>query len=225
MNETQWAFEDAAIQRNEERRYDEMKAIMDAVRDEVISVLGVNLMPVEDPHTGLLRLPQEGEYLPLMLGMGREDVVAGILKKQGEYHTQEQVRQDLEVEGSEFVTDRESEPELTPEELEAFMAEGDIQFDNEPDELQESLSWGDPMMQKMLESLVVSKEDLDAEQIDLMPRRARTIGQARRELREEAKRKKDVGETEEIPVRIESEGSLDEIPAKRKRSRVVIETD
>ena len=186
MNDTQWLFELEAMNLQDKERYDDLKLMSEVVKKQVISMLGLNLLPVEDEETGLLRQPKEHECLPLALLMGREEVVMAIKERQEAFRVQEEVRSQLQESG-ESLGSSESENksgvvEMSPEELEEFMKdEGDAEFENAPEEVYKALNWGGKGTQFFLENLVLAKEDLGDDPLEEKP--VRKIGEARQDLK------------------------------------------
>ena len=81
MNNTQWLFELESLYHREETRYEEISAFSKIIKQGVATMLGLNLMPMED-KIGVdangddiirYRRPNEDEYLPFSLMVGRED--------------------------------------------------------------------------------------------------------------------------------------------------------
>lgn len=183
MNDTQWVFELEAMNLQDVERLDDLRVLSKIVRHQVVTMLGLNILPVEDEETHLLREPEDSECLPLVAFIGREDILTAIKQKRDEYENQQVVQAQL----------RASDPlrgpgkkvdtgvvEMSPEELEQFMNdEGDIEFENAPEDLLKAMRWGDKGSQMLLENLVLSKEDLGD---DPFASKARTIGKAREDL-------------------------------------------
>jgi len=174
MNDTQWLFELESMYAREEQRYEEMKVLFKLVKQSLVELLGLNLMPVEDeiPVEGQLntsalgdekvfrrlRQPKENEILPLSILLGNPEIVAEIVKRQQELHTQ----QDIE--------ERQSKGEvvqMTPDELDGFMkeglAEGDIEFLDDIDQIKQSALVDSPEFKWMHEMFVkpLSEKDED----------------------------------------------------------------
>jgi hypothetical protein len=224
MNDTQWTYELWAMNKADEERLQESKFLMDNVKESVVNMLGLNLMPVEDAQTKLLRRPREDEYIPLMLGLGREELVGAVLEARQQLHIQEQVQAQIEREGGTVGPSPSSSAvvEMSPEELESFMRDGDIEFENTPEEIAKALSWGTRETQLVLENLVLAKEDVDSGD-PLEQRPARTIGQARKDL---IIKSRDTGPRPEmIQVKIRSEAAAEGDFEKTDRLRVVLKTD
>jgi hypothetical protein len=129
MNETKWALEYETLKLKEKRKADEFGEIYKAVRREIINLLGLNIMPLEDSETGLLRRPNENEYTPMVIFTAREGIVEAFIQKNDELRSQEEVEKELEEESV-----KESDKPLSPEELDDFFKD-DIVFLDDPEEL------------------------------------------------------------------------------------------
>jgi hypothetical protein len=205
MNDTQWVFELEAMNLQDKERYDELRLLSDITKKQIISMLGLNLLPVEDEKTGLLRQPEENECLPLAIMLGRDDILSAIKDRQEQYHTQETVRAQLEesdaIRGPSERVDT-GAVELTPEELEEFMKDdGDVEFENAPEDLLKAMKWGGRDAQMLLENLVLSKDDLGDDPLKDLP--ARTLGKARSDIKDSLKKRPVVSslEVEEVELR------------------------
>lgn len=194
MNDTQWVFELEAMNLQEKERYDDLRMISNLLKKEVITMLGLNQLPVEDPHTKLLRRPEDHECLPLIAFIGSEVALSTIKQKQEELENQEHVQQQLAaldpLTGS-------SEPvdlginEMSPEQLDEFMKdEGDVEFENAPADFLKSMQWGGHDTQALLEHLVLSKDDLGEDPLNPSP--GRTIRQARADVKSQLRSKRQV---------------------------------
>jgi len=206
MNDTQWVFELEAMNVQEKQHYDDIRMISENVRRQVISMLGLNLLPVEDPETKLLRPPEDHECLPLVALIGRDDALQTIKTRQDEYQVQREVQKQLEasspIRGSKKDT---GVVELSPEELETFMQdEGDVEFENAPEDILKAMKWGGKESQMLLESLVLSKDDLGDDPLVEAP--ARTIGQVRNDWRSK-KGKPEVQKIEVEEVNLKGSGA------------------
>lgn len=205
MNDTQWVFELEAMNLQDKERYDDIRMLSEITKKQIISMLGLNLLPVEDEKTGLLRQPEEHECLPLAIMLGRDDILAAIKERQEQYHTQEEVREQLEA--SDALRGPSEKPdtgvvEMTPEELDEFMQdEGDVEFENAPEDLLKSMKWGGRGTQMLLENLVLSKDDLGDDPLVDLP--ARTLGKARLDIKDSLKKRPVVSgiEVEEVELR------------------------
>jgi len=222
MNDTQWVFEMETIRQEESKRYEDIRMMADIVRDQMVRMLGLNLCPVEDPETGLLRMPEGHEMMPLAVMTGRDDVLQIIRERHEELMTQEDVRAQL---GPGAPEDAGGIVELTPEELQSFMDDsGDVEFDSTPEELQKAMGWGDAFSQQYLESTVLNKDDIEEGTLDAA---ARTIGQARADIRREAakNRESEVAPVETILVEIMSDRAAEQTVPEEGRPVVVVDTD
>jgi len=227
MNDTQWVFELESMNLEDEEKLKQMSELTEIIRESVANMLGLNLLPVEDVETGLLRKPVQDEYVPLALALGRADYVKMVMEKREEFAMQEQERFKLMDEGllSPGAPSKADDiVERTPEELEEFMKdEGDIDFENTPEEMQKLMDWGSKETQAYLENIVLNKDDIDETATDLQP--ARTIGRARRDLIDEVRKEKSEGNSTSIPIRIESDSIMGGIPEKPERSRIVVDIE
>ncbi len=211
---------------DDERKFEEMRTVTTLVKDGAINLLGLNGAPIEDEETGLLRPMGSGEFLPLALLIGRDDVLQGVHEQWGQYRNQEEERAKLQAEG--IVTGVKPKDagvnEMTPDELDEFM-EMEPEFDNTPEELQQMMNWGSPDTQFYLENLVMNKDDIDEHALERQP--ARTVGRARKDLinkvkaeQQEERDRKPVS----MPIQIESDSILEQTPEKRVKSRITLET-
>jgi hypothetical protein len=104
MNDTQWLFELESLNYGEEKRYDELNIMAKMIREAAVSILGLNLMPIEEElpvelgggldETGKpimrLRSPNENEIIPLAIMTGREEILSEILKRSKEMGMQDE---------------------------------------------------------------------------------------------------------------------------------------
>ena len=224
MNDTQWVFELESMNLEDEEKLKQMSELTELIRESVANMLGLNLLPIEDEETGLLRKPDMDEYVPLALATGRDDYVQMVMEKRKEFTTQELERFRLMESGlgSSGVPASEGEvSEMSPEQLETFMKdEGDVEFENTPEEMQQFMGKENQMY---LDHLVLNKDDIDEASPE--PQKARTVGKARKDLIEEVRRDraKDGGTT--IPLKIESDSILGGIPEKSSRSKITVEME
>lgn len=227
MNDTQWVFELESMNLEDEEKLKQMSELTEIIRESVANMLGLNLLPVEDEETNLLRKPEQDEYVPLALALGRDDYVKMVMEKRQEFSNQELERFKLSEEGlrSPGVSSAASDVnEMTPEQLEKFMEDdGDIEFENTPEEIQKLVNWGSKETQAYMENLILDKDDIDTFATELQP--ARTIGRARRDLIDEVRRDRASPEGKSIPIRIESDSIMGGIPEKPERSRITVETE
>lgn len=129
MNETKWMFEYEVLRMKEERRAEEVGTMFKAIRKELLNILGLNLMPMEDEN-GLLRRPDENEYIPLAVMTAREGFIEAFVQRNDDLKQQEEAAKDLENEETLGVSDAMSE-----EELDEFMKD-EVVFLDDPAELQ-----------------------------------------------------------------------------------------
>jgi hypothetical protein len=148
MNETKWMFEYEVLRMKEERRVEEVGTLFKAFRKELINLLGLNLMPMEDPETHLLKRPGENEYVPLAVMTSREGFVEAFVQRNDELRQQEEAAKDLETEASSGKTEM-----MDEEELEKFLEE-DIVFLDDPVELQKYAVRSSPETQWINENIV-----------------------------------------------------------------------
>lgn len=214
MNDTQWTFELWSMNKQDEERFKETEAMIEVVETKVARALGIDLMPVEDPETHLLRRPERGEYVPFLIAAGREDFVKAVIEKRQEFETQEDVRVQVEREGgAQGLGD-----EMSPEELEKFM-QSDAEGENTPAELKKLMSWGGRTNQILLENLVLAKEDVDSGD-PLDKGSARTLGKARQDLVKqymESPQKEDL-----MSVKLSTSPAPDDAPTPKDRIKVVL---
>lgn len=206
MNDTQWVFELEAMNLQDKEHYEDLRLFSDIVKKQIVALLGLNLLPVTDEKTGLLRQPEDNECIPLIIGIGRDDILTAIKERQEEYHVQQEVASQLRSSDS-LVGDGLPEDsgvvEMTPEELEEFMHdEGDIEFENAPEDILKAMNWGGKSTQMMLESLVLSKEDLGDDPLKSAP--ARTIGEVRQDIKKRLKKNPVVSKIEVEEVQLSS---------------------
>ena len=227
MNDTQWVFELESMNLEDEEKLKQMSELTEVIRESVANMLGLNLLPVEDEETGLLRKPEQDEYVPLALALGRDDYVKLVMEKREEFANQEQERFKLMEEGllsPGVSSESDGIIERTPEELEEFMKDdGDIDFENTPEEMQKLMDWGSKETQAYLENIVLNKDDIDETATDLQP--ARTIGRARQDLIAEVRKERSAGDSTSIPIRIESDSIMGGIPEKPERSRIKVDIE
>lgn len=177
MNDTQWLFELESLYAKEEQRYEEIQVLADTARKGLVHMLGLNLMPVaeeipfeerdieyagsvgEDKIFTRLRQPEDHEFIPLSILMGREEIIAEIIKRQQELFDQEELVK--KEEAGEV-------PQMTPEELDAFMNEdldGDMMFLDNPVDLEKKMIWESEEMQKLNAALVKPMTEKDKDLI------------------------------------------------------------
>lgn len=158
MNETQILWELENVREMDREKYEEFINIGKIVRQSVINVLGLNLMPIEDEE-GNLRRMREGEFMPLMMGVGQPELLKSIVEKMQELDVIEKEAENIELE-----TDPgyEGDRPMTPEELDSFMSGGDIEFVDDPEEFEKYVAWNSVEAHKIRESLIKPLEDDDS---------------------------------------------------------------
>ncbi|MDC1300029.1 hypothetical protein N8Z24_00825 [bacterium] len=190
MNDTQWLFEAESLCKAKERSNEEKMLIARLVKSGLINLLGLNLMPVTEdlspeeqaifdkfggsPEEGYrLRKAGEDEFIPFVLLAGREEVISEIIKKNKELIDQEKA-DEVKTSGN----------EMTPEELDALMAEDakkfaektleseeDVpEFITDPKDLEKFMKWKttpgvDETMNELVEPLTDNSELFDDESI------------------------------------------------------------
>jgi hypothetical protein len=153
MNDTRWAFEYETLRLKETRRSEEVGTIFKAGRRELINLLGLNMMPLEDPETHLLRRPGENDYIPLAVMTAREGMVEAFIQKNEELMQQEQAAKDLELEETTGKAEM-----MSSEELDDFMKE-DIVFLDDPEELKKRAVMASPETKWLTNNVVKTLED------------------------------------------------------------------
>jgi len=148
MNDTQWLFEFESYAQSKEARYEEYKVIMDAWRNMLISLLGLNLLPIEEEEGGRLRMPTQDEIMPLSLIMGREEVVSHISKKLEDFRMQSDVDESMEI----------GEDTSIDEIEEAFP---DLIFSDDPNAMKNFKFFHDPDIRKTQEAWVLPLDKKD----------------------------------------------------------------
>ena len=152
MNSTQVLAELEHLHIEKERREDELLIIGKFVRNAMVNMLGLNLMPIEDPETGLFRRPNENEIIPLVAMIGNSE----LLKVMSERHDALLEQEKLEEEG---IPVGEDIQEMSPEELDDYLNE-DLQFVSD-EELEKRLVWNDPHTQNLIKQVVKIREDAE----------------------------------------------------------------
>lgn len=108
LNETQLFFEAESINIEAEKKYEDMALVARAAKKAVISLLGLNIMPVEDSVTGLLRMPEDHEVIPLIAAIGHEGILKEVKQRFEDMEAQDlaldQVDKEKEL-GEEVATD------------------------------------------------------------------------------------------------------------------------
>ena len=180
MNDTQWLFELESLYAKEEQRYEEIQVLTDVARKGLVSILGLNLMPIEEEvpvedrdieYVGAigedkvftkLRQPKDHEFLPLSILMGREEIIAEIVKRQQELQDQDEL--DAKEESGESV-------HMTPDELDDFMNDGlddgDMVFLDSAVDLEKKMLWESEETQKINRALVLPMSAKDNDLLEM----------------------------------------------------------
>lgn len=153
MNETRWLFEVESLRSLKERADQEKIDALKFIKKSVVNMLGLNLMPMVDEETGLLRRPEEDEIYPLVAAIGREDFIKALSEKYEELTMQEEVIEEM---GSEGVRPG-SDPSLDHEELDDFM--GDIEFVDDPVEYKKKAVWNSKITKDYINNNVLPLDD------------------------------------------------------------------
>lgn len=125
MNETQWAFEYESLNIVDEQKYEDLSLMAKAAKKAAIQLLGLNILPVKDEKTGLLRIREDHEVVPLLAAICREEVAKEIAERFEDLQVQESVQEQLKLEA-------ESGINMTAEAFDEFMS-SDIDFVDEPE--------------------------------------------------------------------------------------------
>lgn len=152
MNDTQLIAELECLYMKEESRAKEIELL----KNSIINILGLNMVPVNDPVTGKLRMPEENEIMPLAALIGSPELLSEVAKKHQEMMEEQKVEEELELEGLGEVK------EWTPEELEDFINE-DSEFDfiDDPEAFRKHMIWNSLETKQALSSMVVPLESLE----------------------------------------------------------------
>jgi len=153
MNDTRWVHEIESLSIAEEEKAEEISTIARMVRQSLINLFGLNLMPLEDPETKKLVRMSEGEFVPLVVFTGREEIMKVASERQVDLQEQDKAEGDLDKEA------RGEEVPMTPEELDEFM-KGDVEFEDDWETLEKRAVWNSPETKKFLENNVLPLEQL-----------------------------------------------------------------
>jgi len=150
MNETRWLMELEGIRIHKERKFEELVETAKVIKDSVIHLLGLNLMPVMDEETGLWRRPNDNEIMPLLAAIAREDVVKTVAERYNEMEIQQQVSEEIEA----------GVGIIPPEELDEFM--GDIEFIDDEELMRKKSVWDSKETKQYLKQSVLPLEEKDS---------------------------------------------------------------
>lgn len=152
MNQTKWMFEYESLCMQEEQKQEDIVNMYKAVREGLINILGLDLMPIED-EDGKLRRPLSGEFMPLSVMIAREDIITKLSERIEEMRSLEDVDEELL---------EESEQPMSSEELEDFLKE-DIVFLDDPEEMRRRSALSAPeskwVLSNVIKPLPVSAEE------------------------------------------------------------------
>jgi len=165
MNDTQWLFEYEGLKYAEECKLEEYKAISQYIKKGFISMLGLDLFPIEeevgtDPAGQPImkyRRPEDHEIMPLAVYVGREEILAEVAKRHQELALQEKADSG-EVE-EEFVAS-----DMSLEDLDGLFgsdSDSDISFPTGPEDIRKHNIWNSATTQATLKSMFVEKSDSD----------------------------------------------------------------
>lgn len=150
MNETRWLFEVESLRSFKERSDQEKLDAIQYIKKSVINILGLNLMPIQDEKTGLLRRPEDDEIYPLVAAMGREDFIKALAERYEEMTIQEDVKEELDTEMTGL-------DKMDVDELDEFI--GDIEFVDDPEASRKKSVWHSETTQNYIKSNVLPLEE------------------------------------------------------------------
>ena len=126
LNSVQLDFEYEGYIKASETRVEDRIETYKLVKSTLIQLLGLNLMPVLDDQTGRLRLPDDGEIMPLSMIIANDAMLKEMTEKLQQYSEEQKV---LEEGGSdEGVSIGAMYEGTTPEDFEQLV--GDIDFES-----------------------------------------------------------------------------------------------
>lgn len=137
----------------EEQKYEDIVNLFKAVRTGLITILGLDIMPIED-EDGRLRRPKENEYMPLSMMIANESIMNLLSERTEALKTQDDVDDAVE-----------RDEDLSVEELDSFIQE-DIVFLDDPEELKKRLAMAAPeskwVAKNVIKPLPVTSEEAAA---------------------------------------------------------------
>lgn len=151
LNDTQVLAEIENLRLEKERREEEILLIGKFLKRSMVNMLGLNLMPLEDPDTGLLRRPEENEIIPLVALIGNPELLKVMNERQELLAEQEKVEEEMGKPGK--------VQELSPEELDDYINE-DLLFVDEK-ELEKHLVMNSPHTQNLIKQVVRIREEVE----------------------------------------------------------------
>lgn len=151
MNSTQWVFEYLSYIEEQDKRYEEINALVDVIKSLMINLFGLNISPIEevDEKTGVTRLrpPEEHEFTPLSALLASPEMLEAIMKKHDELQSQQTVEAQLEKEVE----------VLTAEDIDKQL--GDIDFLEDTETLLKKHAWESPGAKNLRNLFVSPLED------------------------------------------------------------------
>ena len=152
LNETQWRFEWESLQNAEKDHHEELKDGLEAIRRLLTGVLGLDLMPREEPETGYLRRPEPDEYTPLSLLVARSEWVKELADRMDALEEQTKLKEEeaLGIGGIEELEELEKE----------LLDSGDLVFIDDPDELRKYNAWNSPASKHIREHMILPLEEV-----------------------------------------------------------------
>ena len=161
MNTTQWLFELEGLYHRDEVRFEELTALGKIIKYGAISMLGLNLMPVEE-STGTdqagdpilkYRHPNEDEFMPLSIFSGREEIIAEVMKRQEALAQQQSIG--YTDTPADFDTPILKSTPMDLDELDFFIEEGlGTAGIEDSEELRKHQIWNSKDTKRVLDSLV-----------------------------------------------------------------------
>ena len=145
MTELQWAAEMAQYEVSHNTKYEEIEQIFESAKAVLASYLGLNIVPVQDEQTGLYRMPDTNEIMPLSFFVARRELLQDVSEKLEALENQET----LNVIDGEVTLDE----DMTPEELDA-MFESDLDFFDDEESLRKFVGWESPEAQQLRKQLI-----------------------------------------------------------------------
>lgn len=131
MNDSRWIFEWEGLLLTEEEKREEFIDLFELFKKSIINILGLDITPVLDEETGMLRRPNKDEFLPLSVLCGRKEIVNEMSTKISDMIEQE------ENPPSNTIGSLEELEELERSQLD----DGDIEFSDDPEALRKFLAW------------------------------------------------------------------------------------
>jgi hypothetical protein len=227
LNETQLFLEVEAINLEEERKYEDLGLIAKAAKKAIINLLGLNLLPIEDSETKLLRMPEDHEILPLIMFIGHEGILKGLSEKVQDLEAQELALKQVEEEK------KSGKEEISTDEFLDFM-ESDLEFVDEKEIKRLSVinSPGYEYLAKNVVNEISKKDKKEFEEIfgtDYIRNTAdlkKVLSSTKSFISDEDAVEKRVDNISKSGIKIESdEVSESFFPNGRRKRKIIIESD